>query len=55
MSWNDFKATMSDVYKTLPEPSKKQKEHWMKDELLTSRKGKMLGGSSVEVGRVMNP
>ena len=31
---------MSDVYKTLPEPSKKQKEDWVKDELLNLSKKK---------------
>ena len=38
--WNDFKADMSDAYKTLPEVSKKQKEDWVTDELLNLSKKK---------------
>ena len=40
LSWNDFKAAMSDAYKTLPELSKKQKEDWVTDELLNLPKRK---------------
>ena len=40
MSWNDFKAAMSDVYKILPELSKKQKENWVTNELLNLPKKK---------------
>ena len=40
MSWNDFKAAMSDTYKMLPELSKKQKEDWVTDELLNLSKKK---------------
>ena len=34
LSWNDFKAAMSDAYKTLPELLKKRKEDWVTDQLL---------------------
>ena len=40
MSCNDFKAAMSDAYKTLPELSKKGKEDWVTDELLNLSKKK---------------
>ena len=40
LSWNVFNAAMSDAYKTLPELSKKQKEDWVTDELMSLSKKK---------------
>ena len=40
LPWNDFKAAMSDAYKTLPDLSKKQKEDWVTDELMNLSKKK---------------